>query len=49
MDAISKIPRPTRFQIRKQPKKLGEWRSLVARYLDETIEKHLFVSVISSF
>ena len=47
MEAISKIPKPTRFNLRKQPKKLGEWRSLVARYAVSGVLKHLNVSVVT--
>ena len=44
MEAISKIPKPTRFNLRKQPKKLGEWRSVVARYAVDGIIEYLDVS-----
>merc|ERR1711892_1113696 len=37
MEMLARLPRPTRMRLRKKPKKLGEWRTIVAKSLANSV------------
>merc|ERR1711892_985096 len=37
MEMLARLPRPTRMRLRRKPKKLGEWRTIVAKSLANSV------------